>query len=107
MLKQGCSCRIGGDHSISIKDVPWIPGEHKPYVQSNNDAFINQTVSSLMIDGERSWDIDLITDMFSDKDVNLILSISLGTEVEDNWYWRHEKLAFIQSKLITLCCRMV
>lgn len=30
--------------------------------------------------------------MFNDRDANLILSIPLGDEIEDNWYWRHEKM---------------
>ncbi|KAL8154779.1 hypothetical protein AgCh_000219 [Apium graveolens] len=75
-----------------IKDIPWLPDVHNLYVQTNSEAFINQKVSSLMITGDRQWDMDLISDLFNDRDADLIFCIPLGEAVEDNWYWRHEKL---------------
>lgn len=45
-----------------------------------------------MITGENIWDVDLLHDLFTERYVNLILSIPLGDKVEDNWYWRQEKL---------------
>lgn len=92
LIKQGISCRVGDGQSLFIKDVPWLPDVADPFVQSNSEAFLNQKVFSLMITGERQWDIELINDMFNERDANLILSIPLGEEIEDNWYWRHEKM---------------
>ncbi|XP_074337663.1 uncharacterized protein LOC141674859 [Apium graveolens] len=51
-----------------------------------------------MITGAHQWDIDLIRDIFDDRDANLILSIPLGEDNEDNWFWRHDKLGVYSVK---------
>ncbi|WOG96664.1 hypothetical protein DCAR_0416000 [Daucus carota subsp. sativus] len=55
-----------------------------------------QMVSSLM-DDSGNWDINLILDVFDNRDANLILSIPLDTRVQDSWYWRQEKLGCYSS----------
>lgn len=44
-----------------------------------------------MITGETQWDIDLIFDIFNDRDANLIVSIPLRNNESDAWYLRGEK----------------
>lgn len=46
----------------------------------------------------RRWDIDWISDILSERDTNLILFISLNNDIEDNWYWKHEKLGIYSVK---------
>ena len=50
------------------------------------------TASSLMSDDQRSWDIDLVKDIFNERDANLILTIPIQTQDDDSWFWRKEKL---------------
>lgn len=49
-------------------------------------------VSSLMLPDKSSWDVDLLNDMFEERDVHLILSTSFRCNEEDSWYWIKEKL---------------
>lgn len=70
-------------HSTLIRD---------PYIHSNQEALKFQKVSSLMTPGDNSWDLDLIADIFDDRDANLIVSIPLNINEKDSWYWHREKL---------------
>lgn len=76
LFKWETVCRVGGGDSISILTDPWLPDEDNAYVVTENAALVNKSISSLMITGERQWDVDLIHDMFEVRDSNLILSIS-------------------------------
>ncbi|KAL8113779.1 hypothetical protein AgCh_020904 [Apium graveolens] len=87
--KQGW--RVGKGSSVSIVDDPWIPDIENPYVTTRNEAIKGKTVSNLMVMGERRWDVDLVRDIFNQRDTSLILATSVG-EDNDGWYWRKEKL---------------
>lgn len=39
-----------------------------------------------------TWDVDLVLDIFDERDANIIISIPLNADVEDFWYWRREKM---------------
>lgn len=84
--------------NLPIKGTPWLPDVTDPYVHSNSEAFDNQNVSSLMVQGDRQQDVDLIKDLFNERDMHLILSIPLNADIEDNWYWRHERLGIYTVK---------
>lgn len=38
------------------------------------------------------WDIDLLKDIFTDRDFNLILSVPVKAMYADSWFWNGEKL---------------
>lgn len=57
---------------------------------TENEFIKNQTVSALMVPGERRWDENLIKDIFIQQDATVILSIPLSGSIEDNWYLRKE-----------------
>lgn len=59
---------------------------------------MNQKVSALMVTGEKTWDMYLICDLFNERDADLILSILLGEEDDDNWYCRSEKVGVYSVK---------
>lgn len=42
--------------------------------------------------------MDLINDMFEQRDANIILSIPLDAEKNDTWYWRREKMGHYSVK---------
>ena len=48
--------------------------------------------------GEQRWDSDIIYDIFEGRDAELILSIELGGNEKDTWYWCYEKLGHYSVK---------
>lgn len=98
VIQMGVGCRVGRGDSINILDDPWLPSEDDPYVQSAGEGLLHQKVSSLLCHRSGSWDIDLLRDMFVERDVNLILSTPVNMEENDNWYWRKEKLGMYSVK---------
>ncbi|XP_074323135.1 uncharacterized protein LOC141660074 [Apium graveolens] len=46
---------------------------------------VKQGVSCRVGSGTKQWDVDLVRDIFDDRDSNLILSIPLWDDNEDNW----------------------
>lgn len=86
LIKSGISCRVGSGLEVDILNTPWLPSHADPYVHSNNNALINQKVSSLMLPGEKTWDADLINDLFETTDADIILSIPLDSEHTNTWY---------------------
>lgn len=91
LLKKGAVRRVGKGTTIDILNDPWLPG-HDTYVQTVHDALRGKTVDSLMNLDQSGWDIDLLHDIFEDRDIQLILSIPLNTTNEDVWYWNREKI---------------
>lgn len=98
LLVQGISCRVGNGREIDIVGTPWLPSVSDPYIHTFSDTLTNQKVSSLMLVGETVWDVDLILDVFDERDAELTLSIPLGENQSDNWYWRHEKMGHYSVK---------
>lgn len=45
-----------------------------------------------MIKYENCWDVDLLANIFYDRDINIILSVSIREHDKDIWYWGKEKL---------------
>lgn len=88
LIKNGISCRIGDGREVDILNTHWLPSISDPYVHTVNEALNNQKVFSLLKTGERAWDEDLVCDQFNSKDAEIILSIRLGTQDNDAWYWR-------------------
>lgn len=48
--------------------------------------------------GSVAWDVDLIRDIFEERDADLILSIPLREDDRDTWYWCHEKMGHYSVK---------
>lgn len=98
LIIQGVSCRVGNGEDIQILNTRWLPLVSYPFIHSNSESLINQKVVSLMHIGEKKWDLDVIHDIFEDRDVELILSIELGGNNKDTWYWRFEKMGHYSVK---------
>lgn len=45
-----------------------------------------------MTEDQNSWDVDLIEDIFSERDANMIFTISFQRMDNDSWFWRKDKL---------------
>lgn len=86
LLKTGRGRRVGSGESISIMNEPWLPCDSDPFIRTDNEALTGNTVDSLMITNQDSWDIDLIHDMFNNRDADLILSIPVRRMDADTWF---------------------
>lgn len=50
--------------------------------------------------GVHRWDVDLISDMFNERDRNLILGIPLNDDIhEDFYYWNEDRLGVYTVKI--------
>lgn len=99
LIIQGVSCRIGNGEEVQILNTPWLPCVSDPFIHSNSESLINQQVVSLMHIGRKQWDLDIIHDIFEERGADLILSIELGDNKKDTWYWRrYEKMGHYSVK---------
>lgn len=87
------SCRVGNGCNVNIVKDLWLPDLTNPYVYTVNETIMNKNVSNLMLVGQNQWDVDLIIDVFIERDASLIMGIPLASNSEDDtWYWRKEWL---------------
>ncbi|XP_060969468.1 uncharacterized protein LOC133036755 [Cannabis sativa] len=99
LVKQGARRAIANGNTVSILHDPWLPNDSNPFVLSSNPSLVDQSVASLMITGERSWDVELLNDMFEERDVNLIRGIQLSqSRAANGWYWNMESSGFYSVK---------
>ncbi|XP_074342398.1 uncharacterized protein LOC141679917 [Apium graveolens] len=92
MLKKYTGRRVGSGNNIDVLHDPWLPCVDDPYIHTSHEAINGRKVNSLMVADQDRWDTELINDMFTERDANLILSIPLQRAEEDSWYWRREKM---------------
>lgn len=98
LLRAGTGRRVGSGADVDVLQDPWLPCEDFPFVQTHNEALKGIKVSALMNVDHHRWDIDLIRDMFNNRDANLILSIPIQHKFHDSWYWTKEKLGHYSVK---------
>lgn len=92
VIKEEVACRVDSGGSINVVKDSWLPDTRNPYVSSNNAALENMSLSSILIHEENRWDVDLLYELFNERDVNLILSIPINQSEYDVWYWEKERL---------------
>lgn len=92
LLKMGAVRRVGSGNNIDIVKDPWLPNTQDPYVHSLHPALVGNKVSSLMMEDQNEWDVDLTNDIFDDRDVILFFrSIFVeqmrihGIGIKRNW----------------------
>lgn len=91
LSKQGAVRKVTTDQNINILLDPWLPDPDNPWIQSEKKVVRYQMVASLMMTGVIQRDEDLISEIFNERDANLILAIHLRDFENDSWYWRLEK----------------
>lgn len=74
----GSTWQVGNDTYIAIWEDCWIPIPHRfqpllPLRFPTSGRFVSQFNL-----GSREWDVDLLSNLFPDEDVYMILSIPLG-----------------------------
>lgn len=68
LVKSGVRWLVGPGESISIKGQPWLADETNPCVMSESEAIVDKKVASLMCIDRRAWDVDVISDIFYERD---------------------------------------
>ncbi|XP_060959252.1 uncharacterized protein LOC115704017 [Cannabis sativa] len=70
-----------------------------PFVLTVNQGLEDKLVSNLMLMEEKGWDVEIIEDMFEERDAQLILSIQLSDSTTVNsWHWMMENSSFYTAK---------
>uniref|UniRef100_A0A803QPB9 Reverse transcriptase zinc-binding domain-containing protein n=1 Tax=Cannabis sativa TaxID=3483 RepID=A0A803QPB9_CANSA len=91
LVRNGARRSIGSGASVSILLDPWLPMGSNPFVILDHQGLVDKKVASLMSVGEKSWDLEILDDMFVERDKNLIMSIQLSDSTEEDlWYWHME-----------------
>uniref|UniRef100_A0A803QEC5 Reverse transcriptase zinc-binding domain-containing protein n=1 Tax=Cannabis sativa TaxID=3483 RepID=A0A803QEC5_CANSA len=99
VVRHGARKSIGSGCGVSILNDPWLPDSINPYVETVHPALINQNVVSLLCVDNHSWDVEVINDLFGERDKNLILSIQLSDHSPlDRWSWNLESSGFFSVK---------
>lgn len=87
MIAAGARWIIGSGNTINIVGQPWLTDSPNPYLSTESQGLTGNKVSSLMHTEHRSWDIEIIRDMFNVRDQRCILNTYIDQErVEDPLY---------------------
>ncbi|KAL8095515.1 hypothetical protein AgCh_036809 [Apium graveolens] len=88
-IKQGSRRRIGDGGSTDIWKVPWLPCVHNGYLTTvMYPELENVQVTNLMTPSKVGWDTDLLQYLFNNKDTELIKTIPISKNVQqDTWFW--------------------
>ena len=85
MLRNGVRWRIGNGSRVRIWGEPWLLDAQCPYVMSPIcDGLENEKVSSLMVEAGNRWDLDILRDLFDERDRNIIKRIPLSNISRDD-----------------------
>uniref|UniRef100_A0A803PC62 Uncharacterized protein n=1 Tax=Cannabis sativa TaxID=3483 RepID=A0A803PC62_CANSA len=75
IVHKGIQWQVGNGYSISVLGDPWLPNVDNPFVVSHHLGLVNAKVHSLMRLDDKSWDLEILQDMFEDLDISLITKI--------------------------------
>lgn len=90
-LRNGARRRVGNGKDINIIGDPWLPCPINPCISSVHPSLHMIKVATLMQMDSLAWDIDVVRDLFNDRDLSLILNIPLmSSRCEDKWFWAFE-----------------
>ncbi|XP_062075810.1 uncharacterized protein LOC133779929 [Humulus lupulus] len=98
LIKQGAAVRIGSGASVSIISDPWLPDKENSFIQTIHPALIDKKVSQLMVRGSNMWDMEILLDIFTERDINLISAIPINEHDRDDWYWKFDHKGFYTVK---------
>lgn len=77
---------------MKINGQPWLLDKNNPYITIETQAIENNNVASLMCMDMKKWDLELVRDIFNERDQDCIISITLNElNNEDIMYWSIEK----------------
>ncbi|KAL8156414.1 hypothetical protein AgCh_001488 [Apium graveolens] len=91
-MKRGVRKRIGNGLTTTVWKVPWLPALDDGYITTEPyEQLQDIKVQNLMDETQRTWDVEVVSDLFNERDRRLILQIPLPIQSkEDSWYWALE-----------------
>ncbi|XP_062099802.1 uncharacterized protein LOC133805647 [Humulus lupulus] len=98
LIQRGAGIRVGSGHSVMVTSDPWLPDSNNPFVTSDHVALEGKRVFQLMLADRNEWDVDLLRDLFPERDVDLIFNIPICRDDVDSWYWRYDNLGIYTVK---------
>lgn len=92
-LRRGVRWRVGDGRTVRVWDDAWLPSASNPYVQTPPYADLSTaSVHSLFNQEGDGWDIEILNDLFSDRDRSLILCVPISlSKGNDAPFWSGEK----------------
>lgn len=107
LVKMGARRRIGSGSSVKIFRDPWLNDPLNPYIESSpTEGFESAIVDSLRSVDSGEWDMDILSDLFNSRDIEVILYVPLShAQVEDFSMWSGEQKGnyFVRSGCRLLC----
>uniref|UniRef100_A0A803PRX8 Reverse transcriptase zinc-binding domain-containing protein n=1 Tax=Cannabis sativa TaxID=3483 RepID=A0A803PRX8_CANSA len=94
IVKAGLRKRIGAGLTVQITTDPWLPTSDRATPILVVQGLENFSVNCLFQANSRSWDVEVVRDLFSPEDAAIILGIPLNSGDADTWYWVAEKKCF-------------
>ncbi|XP_074323286.1 uncharacterized protein LOC141660221 [Apium graveolens] len=108
VVAEGVRWRVGSGSEINIIGQTWLLDEKNPYITSNSPTVLDNKASSLMFMDGRSWDEEILNDLFNARDQCCIRNIPIAESNEaDSLYWYKELLDIIQFAVHKDCCRTI
>ncbi|KAM6584602.1 hypothetical protein CsatB_011604 [Cannabis sativa] len=91
LVRKGTRWCVFDGEEINVLKEPWLPSEDDPYVHSNHPSLGEAKVRNLMVMEGGSWDVDILNDLFIERDKKLILDIPLNiSHGSDKLTWSYE-----------------
>ncbi|XP_062075576.1 uncharacterized protein LOC133777401 [Humulus lupulus] len=99
LIIQGARWHVGNGESIKVISDPWLLDESNPCVTTFHPSLVDAKVSALMHVERGGWDVDLVHDIFNERDASCILNIPLSPNRDrDCWYWSFETSGYFSVK---------
>lgn len=92
-IREGMRWRVGDGQRINVWNDPWLPDKGNCFIQTVKLPHLdNITVSSLFATNSCMWDLDILNDIFEDRDKYQIMSIPLPVhQSQDKMIWKWEE----------------
>ncbi|XP_074352648.1 putative mitochondrial protein AtMg00310 [Apium graveolens] len=89
LVISGSRYKVGSGESIKVWTDPWLPDDEGPLLLAPAHSELqNIMVSSLLCPENNRWDMDVLQDIFAERDIQRILRIPRGSgSNDDSWMW--------------------
>ncbi|XP_074336620.1 uncharacterized protein LOC141673779 [Apium graveolens] len=92
VVAAGVRWRIGTGTNVKISGQPWLVDTGDPYISTVSKTIGNNLVSSLFCMDRKAWDIDVVRDVFNDRDQRCVLDTLIEEDLQnDVLYWGKEQ----------------
>uniref|UniRef100_A0A803P4M6 Zinc knuckle CX2CX4HX4C domain-containing protein n=1 Tax=Cannabis sativa TaxID=3483 RepID=A0A803P4M6_CANSA len=94
-IRKGVRWRVGDGLSISVLGEPWLPDEENPMVMSSHPGLEGAIVNNLFREEGGGWDMEILEDMFDERDRNLITKCLYKAiwNVRNETVWKKKKVS--------------